>query len=228
MTRPRPAILVLGFSFLLLAVSSVWFVMAGSGPLSGSDNASTQEITTIGQSRSNSGSPAVVPTPPARIGTAVTNEPTPVAPIPVAISIPGLSVETAVIPVGVDDDGQVKIPQNIDRVGWYKFGAKPGTGIGSSVIVGHRDGRNYGKGAFYNLGTLKPGDSIAITTESGEELNYRVTGRESIVKKELPVRELFRESGQEVLTLISCSGNYVPGVGYDQNVIVTAVPNSEA
>ncbi len=228
MTRPRPAIFVLGFSFLLLAVSSVWFVMAGSGPLGSSEDASTQEITTIGQSRSNPDSPEVVPTPPARIGTAVTSEPTPFAPTPVAISIPGLSVDTAVIPVGVDTDGQVRIPQNIDRVGWYKFGAKPGSGIGSSVIVGHKDGRNYGKGAFYNLGNLKPGDSIALTTESGEQLNYLVTGRESIVKKELPVRELFRESGQEVLTLISCSGNYIPGVGYDQNVIVTAVPNSEA
>jgi hypothetical protein len=38
------------------------------------------------------------------------------------------------------------------------------------------------------------------------------------------MRELFRETGDEVLTLISCIGDYVPGVGYDQNVVITAVP----
>ena len=220
MTRPRPALIVLVVSLLLLAITPIWLLVAGSGASETQLNSAGQSRTEAGQSRQTS--PAV--TQPQRIGTPVViEELTPVAE-PVSLTIPGLNVEAEVIPVGVDESRQVVIPEDISQIGWYQFGAKPGQGAGSSVLVGHRDGRNYGKGAFYNLATLKPGDQLTVTTAAGDSMEYQVTARESIFKEELPLKELFREDGSEVLTLISCIGVYRDGQGYDQNVIITAEP----
>jgi LPXTG-site transpeptidase (sortase) family protein len=213
---------MLGFSALVLILTPLWFVVTGSGQ-------SGSQINSVGQSRvstHNQETPQLAERtqPVERIGTQVTAV-TPVqVPSPIELSIPDLGVTAEIVPVGVDQDSQVVVPEDIAQVGWYKFGATPGSGQGSSVLVGHRDGRNYGKGAFYNLGALKPGDSVTVRNAEGQETTYRVTGRESTSKQELPMRELFRETGEEVLTLISCIGVYVPGVGYDQNVVITATP----
>ena len=94
------------------------------------------------------------------------------------------------------------------------------------MIVGHRDGRNFGIGAFYSLESLEVGDPIVVANEVGGLINYQVTGVESIKKSKLPFRELFREDGAETLTLISCIGYYEPGVGYEANIIVSAEPDS--
>ena len=122
----------------------------------------------------------------------------------------------------------MEIPEDISQVGWYRFGATPGTGVGSSVIVGHRDGRNFGIGAFYSLESLEVGDPIVVANEVGGLITYQVTGVESIKKSKLPFRELFREDGAETLTLISCIGYYEPGVGYEANIIVSAEPDSSS
>lgn len=219
-TRPRPAIIVLAISLAVLIITPIWLLVSGSGS---SDNS----IESAGQSRVQSSSEstdAKKSGPSPTIGTPVIDDAPPIVAAPATLSIPALNIETGIRPVGVDKDNQVVIPEDIDKVGWYKFGATPGSGQGSSVVVGHRDGRNYGKGAFYNLAALEPDDEVTITNAEGAKLTYRVIGRESIYKEELPIRELFREDGSEVLTLISCSGYYVPGEGYEQNVIVTAVP----
>ncbi len=216
MTRLRPAHIVLGFSALVLILTPVWFAVTGSGQ-------SDSQVNSVGQSRIST---PVEETqqPVERIGTQVIEVIPEQVASPIELSIPDLGVTAEIVPVGVDQDTQVVVPEDIAQVGWYKFGATPGSGQGSSVLVGHRDGRNYGKGAFYNLGALKPGDIVTIRNAEGQQTSYQVTGRESTYKQKLPIRELFRETGTEVLTLISCIGVYVPGVGYDQNVVITATP----
>ena len=216
MTRPRPAYIVLGLSLLVLILAPVWFLVTGSGQ-------SDSQVNSVGQSRVET-PVQKVQQPVERIGTVLTTVEPIQASAPVELGIAQLGVQAEIVPVGVDQDGQVVIPEDIAQVGWYKFGATPGSGQGSSVLVGHRDGRNYGKGAFYNVGSLNPGDTVTLRNAEDQVITYRVTGRESTYKKELPMRELFRETGEEVLTLISCIGAYIPGVGYDQNVVITAVP----
>lgn len=217
-TKLRPAHIVMGISVLLLVVSSVWFAVAGLG--SPNDQDSTQ-VESSGTSRLETTKAPVT-----RIGEVVPVTKTVIGSQPIALEIPAISLLSEVVPVGVDADQQVVIPEDIAQVGWYRFGATPGTGVGSSVIVGHRDGRNYGVGAFHDLGSLDVGDPISVTNEEGAQVTYQVTGVESIKKSKLPFRELFRETGEETLTLISCIGYYEPGVGYDANIIVSASPSS--
>ena len=225
-TKPRPAQIVLGVSVLLLISSAIWFVVAGLGSPSNQD--STQ-IDPAGASRTDTTQESVS-TPdgstPTRIGEVVPKEQAVIGSAPIGLEIPAIDVRSKVIPVGVDQDRQVEIPEDISQVGWYRFGATPGTGVGSSVIVGHRDGRNFGIGAFYSLESLEVGDPIVVANEVGNRITYQVTGVESIKKSKLPFRELFREDGAETLTLISCIGYYEPGVGYEANIIVSAEPDS--
>lgn len=219
----------MGISALLLVVSSVWFAVAGLGSLPSQDSS---QLENAGQSRvatdesNTTQQSAVAKITPERIGEVVPATEMVTGPAPIALEIPGIDVVSEVVPVGVDSDQQVVIPEDISQVGWYRFGATPGTGVGSSVIVGHRDGRNYGVGAFYDLGRLGIGDPISVTNEAGTQITYLVTGVESISKSKLPFRELFRETGEETLTLISCIGYFEPGVGYDANIIVSAKPSS--
>lgn len=144
---------------------------------------------------------------------------------PVRVKIPALDVNTKVFPVGLDKNRAIEIPEDIRYVGWYELGMPPGVDRGSAVLVAHRDGRVQGRGVFYFLGTLEPGDRIYVTTSAGEDLPYKVVARESINKKRLPYEELFAIDGDPRLTLISCGGYYdKDNGGYQDNVVVTAVP----
>ena len=145
--------------------------------------------------------------------------------VPVRVTIPSLDVNTKVLPVALDKNRAIEIPEDITKVGWYELGVPPGAYRGSAVLVAHRDGRVQGRGVFYFLGNMDVGDKIIVTDASGNDLKYKVVARESILKKKLPYEELFAVDGPPRLTLISCGGYYDRNNGgYQDNVVVTAVP----
>jgi hypothetical protein len=169
----------------------------------------------------------VVPSP----GTAVTAAPTFIEPLdePMRIAIKAISITAPVVATGLDSTNAVKIPADITTVGWYRLGVAPGSPVGSAVIVGHRDGREQGHGAFYNLSQLGIADRITVTTTRGAKLVYRVTARETIKKSKLPLDNLFAITGSPRLTLISCAGYYSKdNGGYQDNIVITAVPAGTA
>jgi LPXTG-site transpeptidase (sortase) family protein len=149
--------------------------------------------------------------------------------VPVHLEIPRIDVDAKVLPVGLDENRAVAIPEDIFKIGWYELGVPPGAYRGSAVLVGHRDGREQGHGAFYDLGQLDVGDRVTVTDAAGGLLAYKVVSRELIEKKGLPYEELFSVDGPPRLTLISCGGYYDRNNGgYQDNVVVTAVPDYEA
>lgn len=146
-------------------------------------------------------------------------------PVPSGVRIPAIGVAAPVVPVGLQRDGAIEIPDDVDVVGWYELGVPPGADRGSAVLVAHRDGRGQGRGVFYDLGRLDVGDRLTVRTTADGTLGFRVVARESIRKKRLPYEELFAANGTPRLTLISCGGVYDPDRGgYQDNVVVTAVP----
>lgn len=79
--------------------------------------------------------------------------------------------------------------------------------------------------------TVTPSPSVTptVTTTSGAELVYRVTARETIKKNKLPLDNLFAITGSPRLTLISCAGYYsADNGGYQDNIVITAVPAAKA
>jgi sortase (surface protein transpeptidase) len=142
----------------------------------------------------------------------------------VRLVVPALDVDAPIRPMGVRDDGQMALPEDVDRVGWYRFGPRPGD-AGSAVLAGHVDDDEQGLGALAPLRTAEPGDEIQVTDRDGASTRWRVVSREVITKQALPLDRLFRRDGPPRLTLITCGGPFLPEFGsYRDNVVVVAEP----
>ena len=164
--------------------------------------------------------PPAEPAPPAQV-------PPPVAVTPIRIEVPALGVDTIVVPVGVDSAGLMEVPEDVDTVGWYRFGPAPGAAAGSAVLSGHVDDYRQGPGAFAWLGDLGPGDVVRVVDEAGVSRDFSVLSREQWNKGGVPLDRLFDRGGASRLVLITCGGSFNSStLGYDDNIAITAVPIS--
>jgi hypothetical protein len=149
----------------------------------------------------------------------------PSAALPVGIRISGTGIAAPVVPVGVDQRGDLAIPERVDTVGWYRFGPAPGAPAGSIVLVGHVDSAQQGEGAFFTLHTVRPGAIVSVTGLRGQVFGYRVVSLQEYPKSSVPLDALFARGGAPHLTLITCGGSFDPAVrSYRDNIVVTAVP----
>lgn len=167
------------------------------------------------------GSAPAVPTVVARPAVP-TAEPDPTP--PARLTVPGLGVDAGIDAVGVQPDGQMALPADVDRVGWYRFGPAPGD-VGSAVIAGHVDDRAQGLGALAPLREVAVGQEVEVADAAGTTTRWRVASRELIQKQVLPLDRLFARDGPPRLTLITCGGPFLPQFGsYRDNVVVVAEP----
>jgi len=163
-----------------------------------------------------------VPTRDGRVGAAVP----PVA-APAGIELPSLGVRSVIRPVGVDRAGDLEIPEDVGQVGWYRYGPRPGDRTGSTVLGGHVDSAGQGRGAFFRLRELKPGDPVVVRGEDGRSWRYRVVSREEWPKSEVPLDRIFSRGGAARLTLVTCGGGFREDIrSYQDNIAVTAVPEA--
>ena len=145
-------------------------------------------------------------------------------PAPVRISSASLGVDAPVDAVGIDPDGQMELPEDVSRVGWYRFGPEPGA-QGSAVLAGHVDDREQGPGALFRLRDAAVGDEFSVTDAAGTTTRWRVVSRELVTKQVLPVDRIFARDGAPRLTLITCGGPFLPEYrSYRDNVVVVAEP----
>jgi hypothetical protein len=143
---------------------------------------------------------------------------------PVRLAAPALGVDAPVDQVGVDGEGRMAIPEDVDRIGWYRFGAAPGQ-AGSAVVAGHVDDAEQGLGVLARLSTADVGDEMRVTDAAGTTTRWRVVSRELISKQALPLDQLFRRDGPPRLTLVTCGGPFLPEYrSYRDNVVVVAEP----
>ena len=230
MNKPRPALVVLiaSVAIILVTVGILIFTKVQSDQAATVESVGSRNLASLAAQEP---SPTPSLSTPAPLPSSASPSPTttPGMYVPVAVKIPKIDVNTEVLPVGLDKARAVDIPEDITKVGWYKLGVAPGADQGSAVLVAHRDGRVQGHGVFYDLGNLSVGDKVVVTDAAGNKLKYKVVSREMISKEGLPLKELFAIDGPARLTLISCGGYYDKNNGgYQDNVVVTAVPTTEA
>lgn len=211
----RPASLVLVASLAVLAG-----VGAGAARGDGStapDRRATQTAAALREA----------PEPPATPGTpAVSSSAASASTLPRLLEIPRLGIRARIGDVGVDDrTGLMSLPE-ARKVGWYRYGAAPGSLEGSAVLAGHVDSRTLGLGALYPLREARQGDRIQVTLANGRTLAFRVVSTASYLKTRLPAEELFARDGEPRLRVVTCGGRYVREAGgYEENLVVTAAPD---
>lgn len=145
-------------------------------------------------------------------------------PAPVRLTVAAVGVDAPVEAVGVRRDGQMALPDDVDRLGWYRFGPAPG-GAGSAVLAGHVDDVEQGLGALAPLRTAQPGDEVVVTDAAGTAGRWQVVSREVVEKRVLPLDRIFARTGPPRLVLVTCGGPFLPEVGsYRDNVVVVAEP----
>ena len=139
--------------------------------------------------------------------------------------MPALKISAPVVPVGVNDSGEMAIPHDVGTIGWYRFGAVPGSTAGSAVFSGHVDSADQGVGVFAHVGDLNPGDLIEVTDHAGTTRGFIVIAREEWTKGQVPLGRLFDRSGRPRIVLMTCGGTFDrEALSYDDNIAVTAVP----
>jgi hypothetical protein len=144
---------------------------------------------------------------------------------PVRVELPALGVAAEVDQVGVADDGQMDLPPDPDRIGWYRFGPAPGEDEGSAVLAAHVDSRRYGLGQFSRLRESSPGDRVVVVLADGRSVEHEVVEMRSESKAVVQLDALFRREGEPSLVLVTCGGVYdADARSYEDNVVVTAVP----
>ncbi|MBD8061089.1 class F sortase [Oceanitalea stevensii] len=150
---------------------------------------------------------------------AVAHAPTPVP--PAAVTLAGVAAE--VVAVGVLPSGELQLPEDPSRVGWWAAGAVPGQGEGTVVLAGHMDGLRR-DGAMSALLDVASGDVVSLEDSRGGAHEYRVVERSTTPQESLDP-SLFTTDGAHRLVLVTCGGTYDAATGrYSENIVVVAEP----
>jgi sortase (surface protein transpeptidase) len=142
-------------------------------------------------------------------------------PTPTRIVIPAIRVSAPLIPLGLNRDRTIQVPQSFSVAGWFRPGPEPGE-RGAAVILGHVDSRS-GPGVFFHVSALRPGDMIRVVLRSRKALQFVVTGGREVPKRHFPTEAVYGRTPTPTLRLITCGGRFNPATGhYVDNFIVFA------
>jgi len=138
--------------------------------------------------------------------------------LPVALIIPSINVNSKIQYLGITSKGEMEVPNNINDVGWFKFGSRPGE-KGSAVIAGHLNGTNGKDGVFINLYKLKAGDKLSVVDDKGIITSFTV--REIRTYSPGFAEEVFSSNDAPHLNLITCDGLWNGAKkSYDKRLVI--------
>ena len=140
----------------------------------------------------------------------------------VSIAIPSLDLSGPLDELGVADDGELLAPDDPSRAGWYAGGVVPGD-LGPAIVGGHVDSRR-GRGVFFALRSLRPGDVVDITRSDGRVARFSVSRVQQVAKDRFPTAAVYGPTPRPELRLITCGGRFDRTArSYTDNVVVEAV-----
>lgn len=138
------------------------------------------------------------------------------------LEIPEIGVNAPLVPLGVDSDGVMQVPGNGTDVGWYTFGAVPGT-PGNAVLSGHLNTTTE-NAVFFRLKDLKIGDPMSLFT-NGQEMKFQVFWTKSWPDDQAPLPLILGNAPSPTLTLITCEGTFDrASKNYSGRLVVRAKP----
>jgi len=144
--------------------------------------------------------------------------------VPVSLEIPAIKVRSDLLQLGLNPDRTVQVPplERDSRAGWYEYSPTPGQ-LGPSVILGHVDSAKYGPGIFYRLGALRPGDTVTVGRTDRSTATFRVDRVVSYPKNRFPTLEVYGNTDDAQLRLITCGGKFdFSAHSYEDNIVAFA------
>lgn len=146
---------------------------------------------------------------------------------PVRLDYGAIGASMPIDPVGVAPDGQMEIPEDALRAGWYRYAASPADDAGSVVVAAHAGSFVTPRGPLYDLRDARVGHTVELTDANGTTTTWSVTAVEQLGKVTIDFGRYFDRTGPRRLVLITCGGRWdAERQSYDDNIIVTAEPLS--
>ena len=119
-------------------------------------------------------------------------------------------------------NGEMQDPTTADQASWYKDTGRLGVD-GNVIIAGHLNYWGIPEGVFFRLDQLEKNDVIELTDEDGELYRYQVTWVKNYPSDEAPPKDVVDGTGKELLTLITCGGEWnANAVEYNERTVVRA------
>jgi hypothetical protein len=143
--------------------------------------------------------------------------------VPTRIMIPSIGVSAPIMTVGLAADGTIGTPPLADSnlAAWYSGGPSPGE-MGPAIIVGHVDGP-HGESVFYQLGKLKPGETVQMSLADHKTAMFSIYSVEYYPKGKFPGDRVYGDYTRPGLRIITCGGAFLGGsTGYADNIVVYA------
>lgn len=140
---------------------------------------------------------------------------------PERVLIPALGVDSAMMDLGLLDDGTMEVPPDGSTAGWYANSPTPGE-IGPAVLAAHVDWRGE-PGVFHRLRDSEPGDEVQVRRQDGTTAVFTVSRVEQYAKDSFPSDAVYGDVDGAELRLITCGGEFDDGAGsYEDNIVVYA------
>ncbi len=138
---------------------------------------------------------------------------------PVELKIPAISLSVSLSTLGLNADGTVQVPTDIQQPGWYRLGPSPGQ-IGSAAILGHVDSYE-GPAVFFRLRSLVAGNIVDVSLADGVIAAFEVTSVVMYPKATFPDQAVYTSHGYSALQLVTCGGVFDNQTGhYLSNIVV--------
>jgi Sortase domain len=144
--------------------------------------------------------------------------------LPLALALPSIGVQSELLALGLNPDHTVQVPPlgPVSQAGWYQQSPTPGQ-VGPAILLGHIDSARYGPGVFFKLGALKPGDAVEVTRADHTVAVFRVDRVVSYPKASFPSLEVYGNTPNAQLRLITCGGVFDPAArSYESNIVAFA------
>jgi sortase (surface protein transpeptidase) len=140
---------------------------------------------------------------------------------PTDVRIASIGVDAPLVPLGLNPDGTIQVPDRFDVAGWYVYRPVPGQ-RGPSVIAAHVDSKS-GPATFFRLRELQPGAVVDVDRNDGTTARFVVTAVEQHPKVAFPTVRVYGPTRDPELRLLTCGGRFDwSSHHYTDNVIVFA------
>lgn len=140
---------------------------------------------------------------------------------PLKVCIPAIGVTATVIRLGINPDHTLQVPtlKQVRDAGWDRYSPPPGDN-GPTIIVGHIDSAQYGDGVFFNLGRLRPGNTVDVARADGAVAIFRIQRVAEYPKTAFPTRTVYGNTSGPTIRVITCGGRFDAKAGsYVDNIV---------